>query len=119
MNTQLIPENYLIKFPCKGGRLLIEPAQIIRLESASNYTYIHLQNRRPIVVAKVLGAYENLLAPLGFVRTHRSHLINQSHVKTVNEKNQIIMDDESRIEVARRKSHVLKLIRLNVRQSNF
>lgn len=92
-----------LSFPYKGGIHFFNPDQIIRLEAESNYTCIHIQNHKPILMAKVLSDYESLLAPLGFIRTHRAHLINCRHVAKVNLKREIIMDDESIAGISRRK----------------
>lgn len=91
-----------VVFPYKGGAYLFRPEQIIRLQSESNYTYIYTTDHKPILMAKVLTAYEALLLPFGFVRTHRSHLINRTHVADI-QRDVIIMDDRSVAEISRRK----------------
>ena len=97
------PATLKIRFPFKGGFYAFQPDQIIRLEADSNYTFIHVRDRKPILMAKVLSAYESLLAPFGFIRTHRSHLVNSLHINAVDHSGQIIMDDNSVAELSRRK----------------
>ena len=92
-----------ITFPYKGGIHLLSPDQIIRLEADSNYTYIFTIDRKPILMAKVIREYEDLLRPFGFLRTHRSHLINIAHITNVTECGTIMMDDQSIAEISRRK----------------
>lgn len=92
-----------VTFPFKGGSHTVRPDQIIRLEANSNYTYIHLLGRKPILMAKVLSAYEDLLLPFGFIRTHRSHLVNRHHIQYVAPDGCIVMDDDSKAEISRRK----------------
>ncbi|RZK32302.1 MAG: LytTR family transcriptional regulator, partial [Hymenobacter sp.] len=75
---------------------------IIRMQANDNYTIVYLRGRRPFVVSKVLKIYEELLRPLGFIRTHRSHLINKQYVQRI-EKSTIIMQDASVAEICRRK----------------
>ena len=112
MNSPFIPFSkhrvHKVSFPYKGGTHFIHPDQIIRLEADSNYTYIHLQDHKPILMAKVLADYESLLEPFGFIRTHRSHLINRIHVSRVDTKGSIIMDDESTAEISRRKRKLVQ-----------
>lgn len=107
MHSPCIPfsknPNAKVSFPYKGGTHFIHPDQIIRLEADSNYTYIHVQDRRPLLMAKVLADYENLLEPFGFIRTHRSHLINRIHIAGLDIKGCIVMDDSSVAEISRRK----------------
>ncbi len=93
----------MVSFPYRGGIHSFQPGQIIRLEADSNYTYIFFNNHKPILMAKVLGDYQRLLEPFGFIRTHRSHLINRQHVLEVDINGDIIMDDKSKAEISRRK----------------
>ena len=90
-----------------SGAYHVLPNSIIRLEANDNYTVVHFQGRRPFVVSKVLKIYEEMLRPFGFIRTHRSHLVNKQYVKRI-EKSTIIMEDASVAEVCRRK---LKTVR--------
>jgi len=100
-----------LRFPFRGGIHFFHPDQIIRLEAESNYTFIYVMERKPIIMAKVLADYEALLVPFGFVRTHRSHLVNRQHVLTINEAGRIIMDDHSEADISRRKKKdVLKIL---------
>lgn len=85
------------------GLYFFDSDEIIRLEASSNYTYIYFTNRKPMLIAKVLGDYETMLASLGFVRTHRSHLINKKHILFIDVKGDIVMQDTSRAEISRRK----------------
>lgn len=82
--------------------------QIIRLEADSNYTYIYLVNHKKLIMAKVLSVYETLLAPLGFIRVHRSHLVNPLYVQTMRMTGEVVMADDSRVEVSRRKKKMVK-----------
>ena len=85
------------------GCYFFGPEEIIRLEASSNYTCIYFTNRKPMIIARVLGSYEDLLLELGFVRTHRSHLINKEYVRFIDGNGQIVMQDASRAEISRRK----------------
>ena len=92
-----------LSFPYKGGTHSFLPDQIIRLEAESNYTYIYFNNHKPILMAKVLGDYQILLEPFGFIRTHNSHLVNKQHITGVDTNGDIIMDDKSKAGISRRK----------------
>lgn len=83
--------------------LFLSPEDIIRLEAKSNYTKIFLHNKPSIITSKVLKEYEPLLKPFGFIRTHRSHLINKNYVIKVSNKNKIVMDDAFVAAIARNK----------------
>ena len=88
------------------GEHFFSSGNIIRMEAADNYTIVYFKdNRRPFVVSKVLKVYEEMLSPYGFVRTHRSHLVNKHFVKQI-ESNTIIMEDASVASITRRKRKV-------------
>src|SRR5262245_16840821 len=85
------------------GLYFFHPEEIIRFEASSNYTYIHFTNRKPMLIAKVLGQYEEQLSGSGFVRTHRSHLVNKQYITFIDGQGNIVMEDNSRVEISRRK----------------
>lgn len=49
---------------------------IVHCESEKNYTTFYLISGLKLVVSTTLKDYETMLSPLGFFRTHQSHLIN-------------------------------------------
>lgn len=54
----------------------IETDQILYCRAEGSYTTFYLDNGQNVVVSKNLKEYESLLANQGFVRIHRSYLIN-------------------------------------------
>ena len=54
-------------------------------------------------MAKVLRAYDAMLSPYGFIRTHRSHLVNELYVDELDTRGNIRMKDDSIAGVSRRK----------------
>lgn len=94
------------------GRHFFNPVDIIRLEASSNYTKIYFSDHTKMISAKVLKEYEAMLEPLGFVRTHRTHLVNRQHIVCVTPEGNIIMKDASVAEISRRmKRGVMKLLK--------
>ena len=55
-------------------------SDIVRLEANRNYTNIVLENDKQILISKSLKEFENLLSPYNFLRIHKSHLINPTHI---------------------------------------
>ena len=92
-----------LSFPFKGGVYCFHPADIIRLKAESNYTFIHIKDHKPILMARVLAEYESILEPFGFIRTHRSHIVNPCHIQFVSCNGEVIMDDQSKAELSRRR----------------
>nr|WP_068891056.1 LytTR family DNA-binding domain-containing protein [Pedobacter panaciterrae] len=55
---------------------------IVRCEAEGTYTFFYLQNGEKILVSKVLKEYAELLENNGFIRTHQSHLVNLTFIKS-------------------------------------
>ncbi len=96
-----------IKLSVTEGIFSVHPADIIRLEASSNYTFIHFTNRRPLLIARVLKEFEQLLGSFGFIRIHRRHLVNTAHISHVDAMGSVVMRDASRAGVSRRKRRVV------------
>jgi two-component system, LytTR family, response regulator len=94
------------------NRLTFNPAEVVRLEAKSNYTFIWFFNHKKLVTAKVLKQFEVVLLQYGFIRAHRTHLVNRRHISTVHNDGRIIMTDDSEVTISRRmKKQVMKLLR--------
>ncbi len=94
------------------GRFFLNPEDIIRLEASSNYTRIFFTNNRSLISAKVLKNFAEMLEPFGFVRIHRTHLVNRLHIFCVTAKGKVIMKDDSTAEISRRmKNGVMKQLK--------
>lgn len=57
-------------------------SEITRCEAGNTYTHFFLSNGEKILVSKSLKEYADLLRPNGFLRTHQSHLVNPTYVKS-------------------------------------
>ena len=94
------------------GKYFFSPEEIIRLEASSNYTNIYFSNKKKMITAKVLKEFEEMLEPFGFVRTHRTHLVNRQHILCITHNNNIIMKDSSVAGISRRmKTGVMKILK--------
>lgn len=106
-----VPEAFRLAVPTKEGIHFLEPSGIVHLEAMGAYTQIHMENKRKYLVSKSLGEYEDLLAPYGFVRTHKSSIANRKFVAYVDHEGFLVLKDGVRVEVSRRrKEEVLKAL---------
>jgi two-component system LytT family response regulator len=96
------PKQFRLAVPSKEGVHFFRPAEIIRLEAMGAYTQIILEGAKHLA-SKSLGDYEDLLAQHGFVRTHKSHLINSLHVAFLDHEGFVVLRDGSKVEVSRRR----------------
>jgi LytTr DNA-binding domain len=72
-------------FDIRDGASILRVAtgEIVAARAAGNYVEFALEDgRRPLMRAS-LGAVETVLAPSGFVRTHRSWLVNAARVRAL------------------------------------
>jgi len=69
-----------IALPELNGFAIVQVNEIIRCEGLRNYTRIIFREREEKIVCRTLLEFENLLTPLGFIRIHRSHLVNLENV---------------------------------------
>ncbi len=95
--------------PTFKGFILLKPEEIIVCEAVKNYTVIHLHNRKPITVSRSLMEYERMLESTGFLRVHKTYLVNLRHVCEYRrgEGGVVIMSNGAEVEVSRRKKEYL------------
>ena len=68
--------------PTASGFTRVRLSEIISANAEGSYTELILQHEaRPMTVSRPLGDVEKELGP-GFLRTHRSHLVNPAHVRS-------------------------------------
>ncbi|WP_342644766.1 LytTR family DNA-binding domain-containing protein [Mucilaginibacter sp. CSA2-8R] len=60
----------------------VQTDQIRRCQADNTYTLFFLASGEQLLISKPLKEYAELLQPQGFIRTHQSHLINASFVKS-------------------------------------
>jgi two-component system, LytTR family, response regulator len=98
-----------IAIPSSKGIVFVPVQNIVRLESDSNYTVFYLTNRQKLIASRTLKDFEALLVPTGFVRIHRSSMINLTHLQEYirGEGGTVLMVDGSEIEVSRREKPTL------------
>ena len=96
-------KDFKLAVPTIDGTFFYFPDEIIRLEGESNYTRLFFIGKKPMLVSKTLKEYEELLAEHGFIRVHKSHLINKKHVVNYTNDGQLVLADQSKVEVSRRR----------------
>jgi len=105
-------ENKKIVLNTSDNIFVVNTKDIIKCSSEGNYTTFYLNNKQKIVISKTLKEYDNLLSDYGFLRIHRSHLININYIEKYSKENSILyMKDNSQIPVSyRKKDELLKFL---------
>jgi two-component system, LytTR family, response regulator len=62
------------------GTALLELSDIIRFEGDNNYTTIHINGKKPLIVAKTLKDFEKAIPEDSFFRIHKSDIVNLGYV---------------------------------------
>ena len=89
----------------------VDPAEVTWCEADINYTNLHLADDRRFVSARTLKDYEDMLTPLGFLRTHRSYLVNRAHIDHLDRNGFVVLRNGKHVEVAsRRKEDVARAL---------
>lgn len=81
---------------------LLSIDDIVHCESDGSYTIFETADQQRIIVSKVLKDYDQLLSDSGFLRVHRSHLINLKHIKRFDKQDggSVVMSNGSQIPVS-------------------
>jgi two-component system, LytTR family, response regulator len=91
--------------PSLKGFQVVELEEVLYAEAAGNYTNFYFIDQRSVCTSKPIHEYEELLADSGFVRIHKSCLLNLLHVKEYvrGEGGSIKISGGQELEVSRRK----------------
>lgn len=80
------------------------PAQdIVRLEADGSYTRFFLITGKKMMASRTMKDFADLLDEAQFIRVHKSHVVNKRYVKSIHNNHVLVMEDNSVVEVSRRK----------------
>ncbi|HAD98780.1 MAG TPA: DNA-binding response regulator [Cryomorphaceae bacterium] len=98
-------ENTRVALPTMEGLEFVPVESIIRCESDSNYTDVHLADGKRLTISKTLKEIQQMLEGKGFYRVHNSHLINLQHIQKYQRGagGLLIMDNGDHVQVSRSK----------------
>ena len=60
-----------------------------------------------MLVSKTLGEYEDLLLDYGFLRIHKSHLVNAKYVTKVDRDGLLLMSDGKQLAISKRRKEMV------------
>lgn len=99
---------FKLAIPTADGTYFFRTPEIVRCQADRNYTVFHLTGQRRFLASKTLGEYEDILSEQGFLRVHKSHLVNIDFIDNFMGKDYIRLLDKTEIEVARRRKDDVK-----------
>jgi len=112
------PGNSRIALPTGDRIEFVEVNNIIRCQGEGNYTHIYFKESKPLLVAKTLVEFEDLLQEYLFIRTHKTHLVNLKHVSAYVkiDGGTLQLSNGDMVAVSRRrKDEVQKMLKLNIK----
>ncbi len=91
------------------GYIIVHFDEIVRCEANGNYTCVYFYDESFLMLTKTLKHYASKLETHGFLRIHKTHLVNLKYVRSyVKGKNPyVVLKDGSNVEVSLRKKQVL------------
>lgn len=100
----------LPRFQTKSGERIIDLRRIIYLSAQLNYTIFHLADGEQVVTSLSLSFYDPLLEACGFIRVHKSYMINGYYLNNcrLKQNRELRLPNGKVIEVARRRHTELK-----------
>lgn len=93
-----------ITIPTQSGLDFIKTKDIIYCEGTEGYTRLYFtQKRPPMLSSKSIGYYHKILKNKHFYLTHKSYLINMSHIEKYENEGYILLTDNYKAPVSRNK----------------
>jgi two-component system, LytTR family, response regulator len=96
-------KDFKLALPTLQGTFFYKPEEIIRLEGEGNYTKFFFTGNSSLLTTYTLKHYEDILLAYGFLRIHKSHLVNKVHVVNYLAEGMLTMSDGSKVEISRRR----------------
>ncbi|MBN3036640.1 MAG: response regulator transcription factor [Bacteroidales bacterium] len=98
-----------LALPVEGRIAMIEFDSVIYCESDGNYTRLHLDGDKKIMVSRTLKDIERMLPHPLFVRIHHSHLVNINHVTDYirGEGGEVLLSNGIQLRVSRNRKDTL------------
>jgi two-component system, LytTR family, response regulator len=90
------------------GTHFIPARDILRLEADGSYTRFFLIKGKKMMASRTMKDFADLLDESQFIRVHKSHVINKRYVKSIHNNHVLVMEDDSMVEVSRRRWDLVK-----------
>lgn len=94
-------KNKKFPLPTNDGYLFIPLNTIIYCKAVTNYTQFKLKDGKILVSSFTLKYFENFFTAYGFIRVHKSYLVNIAYAERYLRKGILILEDGFEIEVSK------------------
>lgn len=98
-----------------NGIKLVLPKEIVYCDAINNYTKFYFADSSTLVISKTIKDFEEILSSYHFIRIHKSHLVNVSHIVSVSFDSHLQMSNGAVLEISRRKKEeVMRIIKSRI-----
>lgn len=106
----LRPASPKIGLPVGDHVEYVPVGSIVRCKGEGNYTRFIFPERNTVLVAKTLVEFEELLTGHGFIRAHKTHLVNLNYVTAYirDEGGSLILSNGDQVAISRRRKDLVK-----------
>ncbi len=94
-----------VVIPTQDGLEFVRMSEIVFCEGTEGYTRIHFTDRKPLLSSHSIGYFNKLLENQNFYLTHKSYLINVSHVDKYLNEGYVILTNRHNVPVSRNRRH--------------
>lgn len=105
--AQQEPKHFKLTIPHGDRTLFIPTNEVLRCEAERNYTWVYLTGDQRYLMTRTLKEFEDMLAPLGFLRISRGDLVQRATIAHI-EAGHVVLKDGMRMEVSRRRMAEIK-----------
>lgn len=82
------------------------------MQGEGSYTKFFFADKTSLLTAYTIKNYEDILFRYGFLRVHKSHLVNKIHIVNYMTDGMLTMSDTSKVEISRRrKEDVMEVLK--------
>lgn len=91
-----------IAVPNRNGLSYYEAGDILYVEADGSYSVMHLAGSKTVTVTRKIKDFEETLATKGFIRVHKSFLVNISHISELHrdDSGYLLMANQARIPIS-------------------
>lgn len=95
--------SFKLALSTQEGFYFCSPSEIVRCEGINNYTHFYFKEKKPLLISRTLKEFEDILCDHGFVRAHKSHLVNINVIERLDKEGILWLNNGSSIIVSRRR----------------
>ncbi|SDD65749.1 LytR/AlgR family response regulator transcription factor [Niabella drilacis] len=103
--------SFKLALSTQEGFYFCSPSEIVRCEGVNNYTHFYFKEKKTLLISRTLKEFEDILCDHGFVRAHKSHLVNISAIERLDKEGVLWLNNGTSIIVSRRrKEHLIGVL---------